>query len=112
MALTAATTPKPSVGDTTPCSTCGHVNSPEKRLHEIACCGLDSHAVRFGFSLMTFQEWLGHLWRDTGVYSAVLSDHPISEDDALAWLERAHAGETKRRPVVTGAELDFDRWQD
>lgn len=111
MAITAQY-PEATVGDTTPCATCGHVKAPEKRLHEIACCGLTSHEIRQGFHLMTMDSMLGHIWRDEGTYAAVASSRDISEVDALAWLERAHAGEVERRPWVEGERVVCDRWAD
>lgn len=111
MAIT-LNTQTPTVGDTEPCPTCNHVKVPEKRLHEIACCGLDSHRVRIGFDFMTLSTMLGHMWREEGTYSAVKSDRDLTEAEMLSWLERAHAGETPRRPYIEGAVVDLDPWTD
>lgn len=111
MALTLTDAPA-VVGDTDPCPTCGHVKQPAVRLHEIACCGLESHEVATDFLLVEMAWALGHLWQDENVYSAVKSDRPISETDALAWMERAHAGEVAKRPRREGHTIEFDRWED
>ena len=100
-----------TIGDTESCPTCGHVKQPAVRLHEIACCGLDSHVVHADFLIVRLSYALAHLWRDTNEYSAVESDREISEADALAWLERAHAGEVPRRPYEVGALVICDRWE-
>jgi hypothetical protein len=99
------------IGDTTPCPTCGHVKNDAARFHEVACAGLESHQVDTGFIIVELAYVLAHRWRDEGTYSAVMSDRPISEADALAWLERAHAGEVERRSYHPGERIIFDPWE-
>lgn len=103
---------KPQIGDITPCESCGHVKETAIRLHAIACAGLGSHTVQMGYIIMEMADALAHRWRDEGTYSAVRSDRPISEADALSWLERAHAGEVERRPYRFGEMIAFDAWTD
>jgi hypothetical protein len=100
------------IGDTAPCPTCGHVKNLSKRLHEVACAGLESHQVDTGFIIVELVHVLAHRWREEGTYAAVMSDREISESDALAWLERAHAGEVERRPYHPCEVITFDRWED
>lgn len=108
MAIAHAT---PTVDDTEPCPTCRHVKEPAVRLHEIACAGLASHHVYLDLVIIELQYVLAHRWVDEGTYSAVKSDRPISEVEALAWLDRAHAGEVERRPYDRTVLLDFDWWE-
>ena len=112
MAITIEIRQPATVGDTEPCPTCAHVKAPEKRLHTLACCGLESHQVWWGVVPMALDYVLAHRWRDDDTYAAVASWTPISEQDALAWLERAHAGEVDRRALVKGETITFDRWED
>lgn len=100
------------VGTTEPCPTCGQVEDPAKRLHEIACCGLEGHQVGLGFRLLSLTYVLAHRWRDEAEYSAVESQREISEADALAWLERAHSGEVARRTYQGHLDIQCDRWED
>lgn len=102
-------TDRATVGDTEPCPACNHVKEPAKRLHAVACCGLASHHVYIGPDYMRMRDVLVHLWLDTNEYSAV-EKLEISEEDALAWLERAHAGETPRRLRIEGVLPEHDRW--
>lgn len=106
----------PTVGDIEPCPTCGHVKEPAKRLHEIVCCGLDSHVVDLSFSIYTLHHQLAHGWRgDDGKiiwYSAVRSGRDICETDALAWLEFAHNGRVTRRQYHEGKVMEYDAWDD
>ena len=95
-----------------PCVTCGRHDDSAKRLHQVACAGLDSHRVFVDVSILDLSYRLAHRWRDEKAYSAVRSERPLSYTDAFAWLERVHDGEVERRPWGLGAETVFDVWED
>ena len=93
------------------CGACGQPENPAIALHAQADC-LASHEVHVDFSMIELRYLLAHCWLDDGTYSAVASDRPITEADALMWLARVHANDVERRPRQEGMAVTFDRWED
>lgn len=90
------------------CPTCGQVNDRGKRLQEEASC-LSTHRVREAFLYSHMSYVIAHLWTDEGVYAAVSNGYdPITDEEAMAWLDLVHRREVPIRPWHEGMMVEVD----